>query len=160
MQIMPADEVIRLTKPGLMVPRLAADHYESIILELAGRLQQQHHIDATSVFVDSVMAHDEFASAILDDVAFPLGRSSTVRELSFAVGITKQPIHWLSPRSQLVQMVILIAVPPQDEDRYLSLVPAFSSLFKNKTIVPALRKVAESEAMFNLFCQALSKHEK
>jgi mannitol/fructose-specific phosphotransferase system IIA component (Ntr-type) len=97
------------------------------------------------------MEHDEMAPAVFDGVAFPLAHKGAFKELSFAVGLVPQPIHWGTPHAPLVHTVVLFAVPMADEKRYLSLVLAFSSLLKDAAMFAALRNCVRPEEMLEAF---------
>lgn len=150
MQTMTMTNLAQFTEANLLVPRLSADHHEGVITELAQRLERAGRIGEAGVFVDAVLAHDELAVTVFDDAAFPLAHSDTVRELSFAFGITPHPIRWFTTRAPMISMVVLIAVPAADDTRYLSLVPGFCDFLKNQAVVSQLQRCARPEDMFEV----------
>jgi mannitol/fructose-specific phosphotransferase system IIA component (Ntr-type) len=154
MQTMQVDSLFRFTETALLVPRLAASHHESIIIELANRLESAGRIESSPVYVDAVLAHEELASAVFDDVAFPVAHSKTVKELSFAFGITPQPLHWRTIGAPVISMVVLIAVPFAEEVGYLSLLTSFCDFLKNKTTVSQLKHCVRSEEISEIFSHA------
>jgi mannitol/fructose-specific phosphotransferase system IIA component (Ntr-type) len=101
-----------------------------------------------------VLAHEEQASAVFDDVAFPVAHSKTVKELSFAFGITPQTLHWRTAGAPLVSMVVLMAVPFSEEMGYLSLLTSFCNFLKDKTVTARLRHCVRADEISELFCQA------
>jgi mannitol/fructose-specific phosphotransferase system IIA component (Ntr-type) len=140
----------QFTEPGLLVPRLTGDHRESVITELCRRLEKSGRIDSIETFSRAVMEHEELAAAVFDGVAFPLAHKGAFKELSFAMGLAPQPIHWGAPHAPLVHTVVLFAVPVPEEKQYLSLVLAFSNLLKDGKTLVALRACARPEEMLEI----------
>lgn len=103
------------TEAGLLGSRIVGDHRESVIAELCQRLQSAGRIDNAETFSRAVLEHDELAPAVFDGVAFPLAHKGAFKELSFAVGLMPQPIHWGMPHAPLVHTVVLFAVPSSEE---------------------------------------------
>jgi mannitol/fructose-specific phosphotransferase system IIA component (Ntr-type) len=87
-------------------------------------------------------------------VAFPVAHSKTVKELSFAFGITLQTLHWRTAGAPLVSMVVLMAVPFSEEMGYLSLLTSFCNFLKDKTVTARLRHCVRADEISELFCQA------
>ncbi|MGC9942520.1 MAG: PTS sugar transporter subunit IIA [Verrucomicrobiota bacterium] len=143
----------RFTEPGLLIPRLAGDHRESVIAELCQQLKNYGRIDDVETFSGAVLEHEELAPAIFDGVAFPLAHKGASRELSFAVGLAPQPMHWGTPHSPLVQAVVLFAAPNADEKRYPSIVLAFSKFLKDAKAFAALRACIRPEEMLQVLGQ-------
>ena len=137
----------QFTEAGLLTPRLAGGHRESVIVELSQRLKQAGRIDDVDAFGRAVMEHDELAPAVFDGVAFPLAHKGAYREISFAIGLVPAPFHWGLPHAPLVHTVVLFAVPILEEKRYLSLVLAFSNFLKNGAAFAVLRASTRPEEM-------------
>jgi mannitol/fructose-specific phosphotransferase system IIA component (Ntr-type) len=140
----------QFTEAGLLIPRLAGDHRESIITELCQRLKQTGRIDDVETFRRAVIEHEEIAPAVFDGVAFPLAHKGAFKELSFAVGLAPQPIHWGTPHAPLVHTVVLFAVPISEEKRYLSLVLSFSKFLKDGPVLVALGACVRPEEMLEV----------
>ena len=143
----------QFTEAGLLIPRLTSDHRESVITELCQRLKNSGRIDNTETFSRAVVEHDEMAPSIFDGVAFPLAHKGAFKELSFAIGLAPQPIHWGTPHAPLVQTIVLFAVPSAEEKHYLHLVLAFSNFIKDGKTFPALRACLRPEEMLEILGQ-------
>jgi len=142
------------TAPTLLVPRLMAGHHEMAVAELARRLESAGRIIDGRAFVDAVLTHDELVPTVFDGVAFPLARSQSVKELSFAAGLAPRPMHWGATREPLVDTIILIALPEREGAQYLSLIPMFSSFLKDPAGLAALRRCVQPEEMLEVFERA------
>ena len=110
----------QFTPAGLLIPRLAGEHRESVITQLAQRLRTAGGIEDAEVFAHAVLEHEALAP---------------------------QPIHWGSPQAPLVHTVVLFAVPPSEEKRYFPLVLAFSNFLKDAKTLAALRGCTQPEEM-------------
>jgi mannitol/fructose-specific phosphotransferase system IIA component (Ntr-type) len=143
----------QFTEAGLLVPRLAGDHRESVVAELCQRLKQSGRIDDSETFSRAVMEHDEMAPAIFDGVAFPLAHKGAFKELSFAIGLAPQLIHWGTPHAPLVHTIVLFAVPIAEETCYPSIVRAFSNFIKDGKTFAALRDCVRPEEMLGVLGQ-------
>lgn len=143
----------QFTEAGLLIPRLAGDHRESVIAELCQRLTQSGRIDDVETFSRAVMEHEKLAPTVFDSVAFPLAHKGAYREISFAIGLTPTPIHWGLPHAPLVHTVVLFAVPTTEEGRYLSVVLAFSNFLKDEKTFATLRACGRSDEMFDVLGQ-------
>ncbi len=140
----------QFTEAGLLIPCLAGNHRESIIAELCQGLKQSRRIDDLETFRRAVMEHDEMAPAIFDGVAFPLAHKGAFKELSFAIGLSPQPVPWGAPPALLVHTVVLFAVPLSEAKRYLSLVLAFSNFLKDAATFATLRASTRPEEMLEV----------
>ena len=143
----------QFTKTGLLVPRLAGDHRENVVLELCRRLESAGRIEAAVTFSQAVLEHDEAAPAVFDGVAFPLAHKGAFKELSFAIGLAPQPIHWGAPHGPLVGMVVLFAVPAPEEKHYPPLITAFAKFLKDGAAMTRLRNCVRPEEMLEVLGQ-------
>jgi mannitol/fructose-specific phosphotransferase system IIA component (Ntr-type) len=138
----------QFTEPKLLVPRLVSDHREAAIIELSSRLEIAGRIENANSFGEAALAHELVASAVFDDVAFPLARGQAVRELSFALGLSPRGIRWRTERDPVIYVVVLFAVPLSGGQPYLSLVVTFSKFLRDDAGFATLRQCARSEEMF------------
>jgi mannitol/fructose-specific phosphotransferase system IIA component (Ntr-type) len=136
------------TESQSLIPRLLHKHREIAIMALSGRLETAGRIEDSGAFADAVLEHEGLASAVLGNVAFPLARGRTARELSFALGLAQDPFRWgVGSGAPMVDTVVLFAVPESEEERYLSLLFGFSSFFKDESAIAALRRCMQPEEM-------------
>ena len=152
----------QFTEPNLLVPRLLSETHDSAIGELSRRLEKAGRISDVDAFTHAVLKHESFASAVFDEVAFPLARGLAVKELSFAIGLSQPGICWGGSRAPKVHAVVLFAVPLSAEQSYLSLVMTFSGFLKDEMAFSALRRCVQPEDMFTVLkhvhCVRLGHH--
>ena len=140
----------QFTEPKLLVPSLLAEFRDSTIFVLSQRLESAQRIDDSIAFSHAVLDHESRVSSVFDKVAFPMARGRTVRELSFALGLSQKGVRWGTGRTPLVHMVFLLAVPLSEGQRYISLVLTLSSLLKEQTVFSALRRCTQPEEMWTV----------
>jgi mannitol/fructose-specific phosphotransferase system IIA component (Ntr-type) len=140
----------QFTEPKLIVPRLLGTHRESAIMELSGRLEIAERIENFETFAHDVLQHEALASAEFSGVAFPLTRGRAARELSFALGFARQPIVWGNGRATKVHTVVLLAVPQEAGQQYLSFLLTFSNFIKNEAAFVALRYCVNPKEIMTL----------
>jgi mannitol/fructose-specific phosphotransferase system IIA component (Ntr-type) len=136
------------TEPKLLLPQLLSESWDSSIAELSGCLATAGRIENAQAFTDAVLDHESKASATLPDVALSLARGDGIKELAFAMGLSRDGIRWGIGNAPTVHVVVLFAVPLSADKLYLSLLMAFSRLFKNETSFRALCQATQSEEMF------------
>jgi mannitol/fructose-specific phosphotransferase system IIA component (Ntr-type) len=140
----------QFTELRLLVPRLFSEWRDGAISELSQRLESAGRVENASVFASAVLDHESLGSAVFDEVAFPLARSKTVKELSFALGLSSQGVRWGVGRTAIVHAVILFAVPPSEEQTYFSLVLTFARFLKDEKSFSALQYCTQSGQMLAL----------
>jgi mannitol/fructose-specific phosphotransferase system IIA component (Ntr-type) len=138
----------RFTESRLLLPRLTSEWRDSAISELSQRLESAQRIENATAFTHAVL--DRESLSVFDDVAFPLARARTVRELSFTVGLSPQGVRWGIGRTALVHVVILLAVPWNEGQRYLSLLLTMFNFLHNEVAFSALRRCSQPEEMLTV----------
>lgn len=148
----------QFTEANLLVPRLLSESRDNAIIELSNRLENVRRIENARTFAQAAFKHESFASAVFDEVAFPLARGPAVKELSFAIGLSQPGICWDAGKANTVYTVVLLAVPLSAAQSHLSLMLTFASFLRNKMAFSALRRCAQPEEMFNLLNQVHCEH--
>ena len=140
----------QFTEAKLLVPRLLSEWRDSAISELSLCLEGAQRIESASTFTRAVLDHEALVSAVFDEAALPLARGRTVRELSFALGLSPQGVRWGTSKTPLIHTVILFAVPLSEDQRYLSLLSTMSSFLKDEVAFSALRHCLQPEEMLTV----------
>jgi mannitol/fructose-specific phosphotransferase system IIA component (Ntr-type) len=140
----------QFTEPRLLVPQLLSEWRDSVIFELSQRLERAQRIENATTFTHAVLDHESLASSVFDEGAFPLARDRAVKEMSFALGLSRQGVRWGTGRTPVVQTVVLFAVPLTEGQRYLSLILTMSSFLKDEMAFSALRRCTQPEEMLTV----------
>jgi mannitol/fructose-specific phosphotransferase system IIA component (Ntr-type) len=140
----------QFTEPKLLVPRLLSEWRDSAISELSQRLESAGRVENATAFTHAVLDHESLVSGVFDEVAFPLARGRAVKELSFALGLSREGVRWGTGRTPIVHAIILFAVPLTEGQRYLSLVLTLSSFLKDEMAFSALRRCTQPAEMLTV----------
>jgi mannitol/fructose-specific phosphotransferase system IIA component (Ntr-type) len=138
----------QFTEPNLVAFPLLSDWRNDAIRELSYLLHQAGRIKDTTSFSNAVLQDESFGSVVFDRIAFSFGYSRTVKTLSFALGIAPRGVAWNLDGSPPVYVVVLFATLLSQEERYLSLLRAFSQLYKDKKAITALCRCTKPEEIY------------
>src|SRR5438093_5874485 len=127
------------TTPGLIVPRLRGQDAASVIQELSQALQRENRVPDLLPFYHAVLNREFLLSSDWEaGMAFPHARLPALKELSFALGRSDEPLSWGGNAVRSVRLVFLIAVPATDSTQYLSLISGLARLAKEERLVEQL----------------------
>jgi mannitol/fructose-specific phosphotransferase system IIA component (Ntr-type) len=140
----------QFTEPKLLVPRLLSEWRDSTISILSQRLESAQRIENATAFTHAVLDHESLVSPVFDKAAFPVARGADVKELSFAMGLSEQGVRWGTEQTPVVHMVVLLAVPPSEGQRFISLVLSLSNLLKDEMAFSVLRRCTQPEEMLTV----------
>ena len=143
----------QFTELRLLVPQLFSEWRDGAISELSQRLESAGRVENANAFASAVLDHESSGSAVFDQTAFPLARSETVKELSFALGLSSPGVRWGAGRTPIVRAVILFAVPPSEERTYLSLVLTFARFSNDEKSFSDLQCCAQPGQMLAVLNQ-------
>ena len=147
----------QFTEPKLLIPRLLSEWWDSAISELSQCLESAGRVENANAFTHAVLTHESLVSSVFDEAAFPLARDKTVKELSFALGLSENGVRWNTSRMSPVDVVVLFAVPPTEGQRYLSLILTFSNFLKDEMAFSALRRCSRPDDMWTVLSTFVSK---
>jgi mannitol/fructose-specific phosphotransferase system IIA component (Ntr-type) len=141
------------TDPSLVAAPLAHQDLQDIVGELVSRLENCGYVLNGEAFKKDVLTHENLVSEVYEQITYPSGHSALVAELSFAVGLVPTSIQW-GQKASPVRAVILFAVPPSEEQTYLSLVVTFGEFFKDEEKRVAFLQCTEPAEVMTLLDQA------
>jgi len=127
------------TSPGLIIPHLRGLDAASVIQELCQSLQREKRVPDLLPFYHAALNREFMVGTDIEaGMAFPHARLPALKELSYALGRSDEPLIW-GPRSiRSVRLVFLIAVPATDSTQYLSLISGLARLTKSGRLVEKL----------------------
>jgi fructose PTS system EIIBC or EIIC component len=136
------------TSPGLMIPHLRGQDAASIIQELSQTLQREERIPDLLPFYHAALNREYMVSTDMEaGMAFPHARLPALKELSFALGRSDEPMAWGSKTLRSVRLVFLIAVPATDATQYLPLISGLARLARDSRLVARLHAATDAFQM-------------
>ena len=77
-------------------------------------------------------------------MAFPHARLPALKEVSFSLGRSDEPLRWGTRSAPTVRLVFLLAVPATDSTQYLLLISSLARLAKDHRLVETLHTARDS----------------
>lgn len=142
------------TSPGLIVPHLRGREAASVIQELSQAMQREKRIPDLLPFYQAALNREFMVSTDMEaGMAFPHARLPGLKELSFALGRSDEPLVWGAKTSRSVRLVFLMAVPATDSTQYLLLISGLARLAKESRLVEKLQAAQDTFQMADVLRQ-------
>ena len=142
------------TSPSLIVPRVHGREAASVLQELADALMREQRVPDGSKFLEAVLNREAIMGSDWEaGVAFPHARLAELKDLSFAVGRSEEPLAWGGKAVRAVRLVFLIAIPLHQSEQYLSLISGLARLSKAEQIVEKIHRADDAQQIFELLQQ-------
>ncbi|MGA2659234.1 MAG: PTS sugar transporter subunit IIA [Verrucomicrobiota bacterium] len=136
------------TRRALIVPELRERDTAGIIGELSQVLQRQGCVTDVLPFYHTALNQELLCNSGLEcGLAFPHARLGGVKQLTFALGRTPEPVMWGAKGSWRVQLIFLLAVPATDAACYLNLLASLARLGQQTEVLEQLRAAQNAEAI-------------
>lgn len=133
------------TSPGLIIPHLRGQDAASVIQELSQSLQREKRVTDLLPFYHAALNREFMVSTDMEaGMAFPHARLPGLKELSFALGRSDEPLSWGPRAAGSVRLVFLMAVPATDSTQYLLLVSGLARLTKESRLVEKLHAAQDT----------------
>ena len=133
------------TNPALIVPHLRGPDAAAVIHELSPRMQRDGRVPDLLQFYHAALNRELLVSTDIEPgIAFPHARFPGVKDLSFALGRSDEPISWGATAVRSVRLVFLLAVPATDATQYLALMSGVARLTKQPELVSALHSATDT----------------
>jgi PTS system nitrogen regulatory IIA component len=132
------------TDPGLVIAHLRGEDAPSVIQELSQALQREQRIPDTLPFYHAALNREFMMSTDIGvGMAFPHARMPSLKEVSFSLGRSDEPLRW-GAKVGSVRLVFLLAIPATDSTQYLLLVSGLMRLAKDYQLVERLHAARDS----------------
>jgi len=142
------------TSLELLLPKLQSRDSAQALKELCGRLEYAGKVPNSALFYNAVMAREKLSStATSPGWAMPHSRIQGLSELSFALGMSPEPMEWLGNSAVPVSMIFLFAVPETEIGSYLRVISGLARLNRKPALLSELLRVVDSQAMLELLRQ-------
>jgi mannitol/fructose-specific phosphotransferase system IIA component (Ntr-type) len=133
------------TTPGLIIPHLRGQDVATVIQELSQALQREGRVPDLLPFYHAALNREFLVNTDMEaGIAFPHARLPGLKELSFALGRSGDPLKWGTRAARSVKLVFLIAVPATDSTQYLSLISGLARLAGDGRIVESLHHAQDT----------------
>lgn len=142
------------TTPGLILPHLRGQDAASVIQELSQAMQSEGRVTDLLPFYHAALNREFLVSTDMEaGMAFPHARLPALKELSFALGRSDEPLAWGSKSFRSVRLVFLIAVPATDATQYLPLISGLARLARDGRLVARLHAAQDDSQMLETLQQ-------
>jgi mannitol/fructose-specific phosphotransferase system IIA component (Ntr-type) len=142
------------TSPGLMVPELRSNVAAGVIAELCSLLQRQGRLNDSAAFYEAVMRRELLSTTSFGSGwALPHARLKGLRQLSFALARSSQPLVWFGESGFRPQTVFLFAVREEEVKTYLDVIAAVARLNQNTALLEQLLHAPNGKTMFGVLEQ-------
>lgn len=131
---------------------------EKAILELVKKLKNQGDITDTEMFLNDVLEREKLAPTSLgNEIGLPHGRTENVLKAAVCFGRLKNKILWNQETGEFVQIIILIAVPGNDEENtHMKIISRLARKLMHKEFIDKLF-IADQEEIFNMLKEGLGE---
>ena len=142
------------TSPALMVPELQSKTAAGVIAELCSVLQRQGRLNDSAAFYEAVMRRELLSTtSFAPGWALPHARLKGLRQLSFVLARSSQPLVWSGETGFRPQTVFLFAVPEEEAKTYLNVIAAVTKLNQNTDLLEQLQHAPDGKTMFGVLEQ-------
>lgn len=144
-------QIHALTSLRLIKPKMAALCKEEAIRELALLLDKAGKLKSLAAFLKDVFRREkEYPTGIGRGIAIPHARSAAVKESCLAVGKCRR-LDWSGTGEELVELVMLLAVPKTVEKEHLLILKELAELLVEEKFTERLLKACTREEIYRLF---------
>jgi fructose-specific phosphotransferase system IIA component len=145
-----------IEKDAIKVPLEAGDK-RSAIEELVDLLAESHLIDDADALKEAVWQREQQrTTGIGEGLAIPHGKCSCSKELHLAIGRPRQPMDFNSVDKKPVNLIVLLASPPDKTSDHIQALGKISRLVANPQFREAAYQASTAEALYELFEEAES----
>ncbi len=142
------------TSPGLIIPHLRGEEAASVIKELSQALQRENRVPDLLPFYQAALNREFLVSTEIEaGMAFPHARVPGLKQVSFAVGRSDEPLTWGPNASRSVRLVFLIAVPATEATQYLLLISGLARLSKDNLLMARLYSARDTFQLLEVLQQ-------
>jgi mannitol/fructose-specific phosphotransferase system IIA component (Ntr-type) len=143
-------KVTRHVRPEHVVVRLEAGTRDEAVRELAAAFSASGALakpKADALAAEVLARESEGTTGIGAGVAVPHAKTSLVKELLVAVGLSAEGLEFASVDGDRVHVVFLIGAPPDAAPEYLAVMKWVVSLTRSKTWMRLLRACTTSASI-------------
>jgi mannitol/fructose-specific phosphotransferase system IIA component (Ntr-type) len=133
------------TSPAMIIPHLRGQDVTTVIQELSRAMHRDARVPEFLPFYHNALNREFLVSTDMDaGMAFPHARLPGLKEVSFALGRSVEPIFWGHKGVRTVRNVFLIAVPETDSTQYLALISGLARFGKQPELMKQLQTARDT----------------
>jgi fructose-specific phosphotransferase system IIA component len=152
---------MRLTdilQPGCIKVPLASTAKQDAIFELIDLLASCAKIEQAQQLKDAVWQRETArTTGIGHGIAIPHGKSPGITRLSMAIGLAAQPIEFAAIDGKPVQVIILLASPPEQTGPHIQALARNSRLLTDDRYRAAIKAAPTAEEVYRLITEQEAK---
>lgn len=139
------------TGPGLMIPRLRGAETASAIKELTDALHAEHRVTDALPLYQAALNREFLAGTNLEPgMAFLHARLPGLKDISFALGRSVEPLRWGPHDTCETRLVFLLAVPATDAVQYLLVISGLARLAQDAGLMAGLLEARDAQQMLEV----------
>ncbi|MHC4416534.1 MAG: PTS sugar transporter subunit IIA [Planctomycetota bacterium] len=148
-------KITDILSPKAVTVPLVATEKKAVIDELVDLLDSSGLIDDPGALKQVVWEREQQRSTgIGDGLAIPHGKSSCSKNLVMAVGRPANPIDFEAVDGKMVELVVLLASPPDRTADHIQALGKISRLLSDRNVRSAAYSADSAEALYQLFKEA------
>ena len=141
--------IARFSSPNLMVPRLGGCDAESVITELAEKMEEQGFVDKADRLIEQALRREAIVSTAVDHgLAFPHVRAVEGGGLNLALGLAPRGIDFDGDETGLTRIVFFLVIPTAASAFYLKLLAGLAETFMKADARKTLLANKEPETLW------------
>lgn len=147
-----------IMKEECIVFDIEAKDKNEVILTLVKKLKEKGDITDSDKFYNDVLAREELSPTYIGfNIGLPHGRTENVLNSAICFGRLKEEVLWNSETGEVVNIVILVAVPGADEENtHMKILSRLARKLMHEEFITAL-KTSEQEEVFNMLKEGLGE---
>lgn len=133
------------------IKKLEANNKYSAIEELADVFGSSEICDNINVLIQALKEREQIMSTGIGfGIAIPHAKIDNVKEMAFAIGISKQGIDFDSMDGEPVHLVILVAAGEKQHKSYLRLLSSIMAILKREGIKEKIINSSSNDEIIDL----------
>ncbi len=126
--------ISRFSGPSLMISRLKGKDRDSVIMELAHRLEIEHFVDKAAPLIENALRRETlFSTAVDHGLAFPHVRGVEGGALTLAIGLSPKGVHFDGTTGARSRIFFFMVIPTSASSFYLKLLAGLTETFMDAT---------------------------
>jgi len=146
--------ISRFSSHSLMIPRLSATDPDSVIAELADKMEEEGFVEGADFLAEQVERREAIASTATGrGLAFPHVRGVEGGGLTLALGISAKGMKFGAPGGKLTRIFFFVVIPTAASAFYLRLLSGLATSFREADARKTLMAEKDPEKLWKVLCK-------